>query len=339
MKSFFLRIAYKAAALYYGRRYADISRRDEARDIFADEPRREIAWPGGARFVCNVQFDDFCALSKQNGPYDFGGAVGEGVNAVFAAFLDAYPEVRVTVFSIPRPTFKNYRGIYYGDTGDRYDLSHPANSAAALYLRSRAPQVEIACHGYGHIGRAIPFYLAPMEFEFASAEETQRDIAAARAIFSSLGIPIAGFRPPAWGVGENNGFAFIEGLRAHAFRYVSLSSPYSGLNRNEKRVSNVYPDRYAGMLTMPQNVSLGWSIDRIIAAVDRIAEYGGVLTLMGHYSGQDDWMEDGIGKRTIGKIEAVLAHINERYGADSVWHATLAEVADFWHNQQDARRG
>ena len=104
-------------------------------------------------------------------------------------------------------------------------------------------------------------------------------------------------------------------------------------------MSNVYPDRYAGMLTMPQNVSLGWSIDRIIAAVDRIAEYGGVLTLMGHYSGQDDWMEDGIGKRTIGKIEAVLAHINERYGADSVWHATLAEVADFWHNHQDACRG
>lgn len=333
MKNFFIRACHKISSVFYEKKYSNIFMRDESRDIFAQEENKKIIWPQNKKFACNIQFDDFCAKSKKNGPYDFGGSFGRGINLAFDAFLSAHPEVQVTIFAIPCPTFKNYKGIYYGNTDDLFNLSNPEYKNLTEWMKAKKDRVEIACHGYAHIQYAKPFFLGPAEFEFASIDDAKKSIAKALDIFAQLEVPIQGFRPPAWGIGENSNFALLEALQKSNFEYVSLSSPYCGLNWHHKRVSNVYPEYYNGMLTIPQNISLAWDMHRIMAAVDKVASMNGVVTLMGHYSGEYDWMEDGIGEKNFSKISAVLEYMYSCYGKDNIWHATLAEIAHFWHNQ------
>lgn len=329
---FYVRLRNKLSSIWYGRRYKNIFHRDESRNIFEGEKTKNIVWPGNKKVALNIQFDDFCARSRKNNTYDFGGDPQGGINVLFDAFLKKHPEVKVTLFTIPRPSFKNYEGIYYGNTQDLYDISHNEHVKLVGWIQEKKERVEIACHGLGHIQREIPFFLSPAEFEFRSISDSLGDIEKARNIFKKVNLEPKGFRPPAWGIGENNNFQFLEALKQSNFSYVSLSSPYSGLNWSSKKVSNVYPQYYEGMLNIPQNISIAWSMERIKAAIDQIVSINGVITLMGHYVAEYDWMEDGIGRINLEKISEILKYIDEIYGSDSVWYATLAEISDFWHN-------
>ncbi len=186
MKNFLIRACHKFSSIFYENKYHNIFTRDESRDIFAQEENKKIIWPQNKKFVCNIQFDDFCAKSKDNGPYDFGGSFGAGINLAFDSFLAAHPEVQVTIFATPHPTFRNYKGIYYGNTDDLFNLSNPEYKNVVEWMKAKKDRVEIACHGYTHIQRAIPFFLGPAEFEFSSVNDAKKSIVKALDIFARL---------------------------------------------------------------------------------------------------------------------------------------------------------
>lgn len=320
---------------YFGQRYRDVSVKDFSRDLFADETVREAQWPNGARAAVNLQFDDFCAKSKGNYRYDYGGAYRNGINVPFEKLLDEYPELRTTLFAVPNAQFKNVQGVFYGRYDDRYALDRSEHRDLVTWLKSNEGRIEVACHGLTHVQTTVPYFLGALEFEFQTCHEARATLAQALKIFSNVGLGPRGFRPPAWGVGWNAQFGLVEALKDFSFAYVSLSSPLSGLNWREQQVSNVYPQYYGGLLNLPQNVSLAWPIERITEATRKVVEHGGMVTLMGHYVGEDDWMEDGIGPRTLGKVRAVVRFLNGAYPGQ-VWYATLAEIADHWHAKYPA---
>ncbi|MBI5220418.1 MAG: DUF2334 domain-containing protein [Candidatus Liptonbacteria bacterium] len=386
-----LRFLNGLATRFYARQYRDIFRKDFSRDLFAGEVVRSITWPasadgsgplrqsyseasgvkarlaeasGVARAAFNLNLDDFSTQSRRNSRYDYGGAVGEGVNKILGGLMAAHPELRVTLFAVPCAHYVNSHGIFYGTTWHkgRFSLAHPANRPLIAWLKSLAPRLEVAIHGYHHFRSWPPLFLAAAEFEFASREESLERLCRALDIFASAGLSVSGFRPPAWGIGYNSDFGLLSALRdlsgqdtdlgrsrdnaqqhartiehAHgrnqdqtSFKYVSASSPLSGLNWDRKRVSNIYPERYEGLLNLPQNVSLAWPTERILETVSKIVQMGGLVSLMGHMNAEDHWMEDGLGPRNLAKIEAVLEYLRREH-AGKIWFATLAEIADFWH--------
>ena len=109
---------------------------------------------------------------------------------------------------------------------------------------------------------------------------------------------------------------------------MSLSSPLSGLNWDKKRVSNIYPQYYDNLLNLPQNISILWDMEKIRQTIDKIVEFNGMITLMGHYKKDSD---DGITKENLIKISEILDYIATK----QVWYATLSEIADFWKNAKN----
>lgn len=341
MREYILKIAQGLSNRWYGLRYLNISRKDFSRDLFTGENPQKINWPNGARFSFNLNFDDYSVKSLHNNNYDYGGAVGEGVNKIFTDLLADYPELKVTLFTVPNARFKNLAGTFYGRVGDdRYSLSRPEYTPLINWFKSHNTQVEVAMHGYDHLNPKTKLFLAPAEFELmTNKNEIGSRLANGWAIFHKVGLEIKGFRPPMWGVGHNSGFGLVKQLAAEDFSYVSCSSPLSGLNWDEKRVSNIYPEYFivpateleSKLLNLPQNVSISWPIEKILETIDRIAEMGGLVSLMGHANAEDAWMADGLGPRSMVKIGSVLLHLKNKYPG-LVWFASLAEVAEFYHS-------
>ena len=331
MNYIFLRALHSIYKKYY-RGIIDISQKDFSRDMFLGEEKKEVVWPGGARAAFNLQFDDFCGHSKKNSAYDYGGSCGEGIHIPFDDLLARYPFLKVTLFAIPNARFQNREGLFYGveKSETKFDLSQPQFSNLVSWINGKSNQVEIACHGYQHVQQKTKLFLAPAEFEFDTEKEAQDKIEKALSIFQKIKIPIHGFRAPMWGIGYNRYFEFLQALQKFRFAYVALSSPLSGLNWDKKRVSNIYPSVYEGFLNIPQNISLSWDIERIKKNIDRIIEYRGVITVMGHYNKQYDWMNDGIGEESIEKINRIVEYLQESY-AGHIYFATLSDIARVWN--------
>jgi uncharacterized protein DUF2334 len=310
----------------YGMWCRDISVKDPARDPFREERKMSVRWPNGAIAAFNLQFDDFCSRSGVAGEYDFGGDHAGKINSLTDRLLAGHLDLKITLFAIPDADFKNWRGIYYRRQKGNFKLSENKELVHWLVARQR---IEVACHGYDHLNPRTKPFLGAAEFEFLSTEDSLRRIEDALDIFRQAGINVSGFRPPAWGIGFNSGFGLLGALKKSNFSYVSLSSPLSGLNWDAKRVSNVYPTNYEGLLNIPQNVPLGLPLGKIYFLIDRIISYGGLISLMGHYNEEDHWMQDGIGEKNIEKIERVLDYLEVKYSG-KIWYAQLKEVADVW---------
>lgn len=345
----FFRLLHGLLNRYYRQRFADISQKDITRDIFAGEISQPISWPNSARFAFNLNFDDYSAKSLKNSRYDYGGSVGEGVNKILTDLLDQHPELKTTLFVVPNARFLNQGGIFYGRVkDDRYSLDRPECTPLAEWFHIHSPQIEVATHGYDHLNPKTGLFLAPAEFELMSnTAEIHCRLYGSWEIFKNIGIEPKGFRPPMWGIGHNSNLALLRQLVEEDFTYVSCSSPLSGLNWDKKRVSNIYPEYFitplhltdafgytrneseSRLLNLPQNVSLIWPLEKILSTIDRIAEMGGLVSLMGHANAEDAWMEDGLGPRNIAKIEAILAHLAQKYPGQ-VWFATLAEIAEHY---------
>lgn len=331
MNIFLIRILNFLAKKYYSRYYKNIFIKDEKRDLFENEQKKQIIWPNDIKAVFNLQFDDFCAKSKENSFYDYGGKFNKGINVLFEDFLNQYSFLKITLFVIPSANFKNWQGIFYGKHKDenKFNLSNPQFYNLIRWLKKKEDQIEIACHGYNHFQNKIKYFLGPAEFEFLNEKESEARIEKSLEIFNKVGIYPNGFRPPCWGVGHNSNFGLISALKKLSFTYISLSSLLSGLNWDEKRVSNIYPQYYQGLLNIPQNISILWDIEKIKKTIDKIIEFNGIIILMGHYNEQNNWMSDGIGKENLEKIGEIIDYLNQNY-PNQIWYAKLNEIADYW---------
>lgn len=321
MNIFLLRILFFLAKNYYSQKYKNISIKQENRDLFENEEKKQIIWHNNAKAVFNLQFDDFSAQIFKE----------KQINFLFNNFLKKHSFLKTTLFIVPNANFKNQEGIVYGWEKDenQYNLSNKEYQEGLInWLKNNDEQIEISCHGLNHFQNNIKYFLPEAEFEFQKEEQVILTIKKALSIFSKIGFEPKGFRPPAWGIGYNSDFGLIKALGNFNFSYVSLSSIFSGLNWDKKRVSNIYPQYFDNLLNMPQNISILWPLEKIKQTIDKIIDYNGLITLMGHYKKQEKYC-DGLTKEKIEKIEKILNYLSEKY-QNQIWYAKLNQVADFW---------
>ena len=310
----------KLAAWHYTRNGMRNINQKRTLDDLSAEPNQTITWPYGKRAAFNLQFDD--ANPKPGPPYDFGGNPSGEVRGQLNAFLADYPFVHVDLFIIADAIFKGdgeSPGTY--PAGQWAIDNHPE---FCTYIQDH-PQLHANNHGLHHYQDAVSYFLQAREFEFKSAEQARAAIIQAQVHFTNAGFKPAGFKPSGWGIGHNANFGLIDALKTCQFDYVCLSSPVSGLNWEARRVSNLYPEDYCGLVNIPQNISLNWPLEQILATVDTIVQKGGVVTPQGHMIGQDKWMADGIGPRTIDTIRAIVDHLEARY-AGEIYYGSLADI-------------
>lgn len=323
---------YQVARLWYDSicRFHNIDRKRVV-DIFSGSGQKEIGWPEGKLAAFNLQFDDASAKDGVSDPYDYGGNPDGALVRSYLRLLEEEPELQVTLFVIPDPTFRE-KGFYRGVVPDG-TWALDRRWAFSAFLKT-LPRTEIANHGLHHYQDEVRYFLKAREFEFKTRAECRETIDRSQAIFERAGFLPIGFKPSGWGIGHNADFGLLEALSDSGFSYVALSSPVSGLNWDRNRVSNIYPQFVGGLLNIPQNVSLSWALPVILKTIDAIIERRGVVTIQGHFCEQDRWMEDGIGPRMVEKIRDVMAYVKARY-SDQIWFAQLADIARFCHEHKD----
>lgn len=328
-KKLWLQLFYQNAALFYTKRRGliniDIKRKAS---IFENHVRVPTAWPNKARSVFNLQMDDCCPKDSHYDCFDYGGDL-KGPLWRHLEDLLTHPKLRVNLFIISDAIFVE-KGFYRGEwaRGTWSVLNHPA----FVEKIKSYPRVEPSCHGLYHYQDNVKHFLKAREFEFLNKQISRIHVEKAFELLDRVGFKPRGFKPSGWGIGHNSGFGLLEALKTVNLSFSCLSTPISGLNWEMNRVSNIYPSYYEGLLTVPQNVSLNWTLERILYEADRIVDQNGIITLQGHFNRQYNWMSDGLGTDSVKKIKALLKHLDTKY-PDEIWYASLGEIADLWRKQ------
>lgn len=313
----------------YLRGYKNIDKKVRRPDIFS-EPYRNISWPHHTKAAFVLHLDDFCCKGFHNDVFDFGGFPKKGINKDLFDFLEMYPFVKGTAFTIPDPLFVG-RGIRSSFSFQgRFSIIADEHRHWITWVCSRtfSKRIEIASHGLHHCQDDVKDFLVSREFEFKDRIASRDVIIRSEKLFSDAGIPIFGFKPSGWGIGHNSKFGIIDALKESSYLYACLSSPVSGLNWDIKRVSDLYPQLYEGILNIPQNITMNDSINNIVRLADRIVEAGGIIAPQLHYNKEDAWMSDGIGPRNLRKLGVLIDHLERNYPG-KIWYATCYDIAAF----------
>jgi hypothetical protein len=296
-------------------------------DLFAGEVAQKIQWPNKRQAVLNLQFDDFCPKTSP-GDLDYGGTPNAGVNKLFFDTLRKFPSVKATLFTIPAPRFREV-GLY-NDPHDeqRFSVANPTHKRWAAWIRAKK-NIEIADHGLHHYQDDVRYAFPFAEFMFKDLRRATKALRAARELFAAAGMHVHGTRPPAYELGKN--LAFVDAAKQAGFSYIAASTPIYGLNLFRKRVSNIYPHWFRGMLNIPGNLSIHQPLANIKDQIDKIVAMHGVITLRGHYVLGTEHMANGIDARTMQNMEDVIRYLVERY-PNKIWFATAHEIAQ-WYTQ------
>lgn len=323
--------------MYYYRlkinKYVDISKKKD-KDIFMNEKRKKILWPNKKIAAFTLQFDDFSVKSKKDGEkYDFGGDINSDTNILFKNLLMNFKFLKVTLFTIANHKGKHECIFNEAWPENKFIITNKKFKPIINWIKSFDSQIEIANHGLYHWQDNVKYFLHSREYEFKSKKESTDSILKAQNLLKKAGFSPKGFKPSGWGVAYNNNFALISALKSFNFDYVCLSTPKSGLNWDKKRVSNIYPQDYQGLLNIPQNINTNERLDIIFHKIDKIIKFNGIISLQLHFNEQYNWMCDGIGSDSISKIIAILNYVNKKYKG-KVWFAKLEEIAKWWRKKQ-----
>ncbi|MCG2825360.1 MAG: DUF2334 domain-containing protein [Thermoplasmatales archaeon] len=292
-------------------------------DIFEKEEKHTCPWNNYIA-AFNLNFDDFCTKDGGNGEYDFGGPNSE-LNKIFFSFLKKYPYLKVTMFMVPNPIFKNI-GLYnekHKENG--YIITNPKYEKWVQWVKSQK-NIEIACHGLYHYQEDLKYTYPSAEFIWKGESECYETLIKAKNLLESVGIEVYGMRPPAWAPGKN--FALINAI-SKLFFYGACSTPTRGLNLQTKRVSNIYPQFYKNMLNIPSNLSIDEDPRNMVKVIDGIIKYNGLISLRGHYLYGTKYIKNGIDEENLNHIGEILDYLNEEY-PNKIWYATLYDVAKLW---------
>lgn len=289
-------------------------------DMFEGEQEKRIKllaqkktiWPKGCIAAFNLQFDDFCAKEE------LGGLPNKGVNELFFNAIKRFPFVKTTMFTIPDPKFDD----------DSRDYSINTNKQWLRWIRSRKfSKIEIANHGLNHLQHDLKDVYPAGEFLAKDLSNATQTLLKANGLFKKSGINTSGTRPPAYELGKN--LEFIEAAKLAGFGYVAASTPLYGLNLFKKRVSNIYPEFYDGILNLPANISIHQSLAEAKPIIDRIMQMNGLITLRGHYVLGTDRLSNGIDQNTMKNMTDIIDYIITNYKG-RIWFATLDEIARWW---------
>ena len=277
-------------------------------------------------FLC---IDDLCLYDGQNGTLDYGGDQEGYVKTQICSLLDRFPELAITFFLIPSPTFIG-NGLKTGliKHQKHYDISNfKIFNTCFPWLLNFKDRVEFAVHGNHHNQTLIKQYHPYAEFLTLDNESAVKNVADALNKFSMAGYSPIGFKPPAWVLNRSDNFQieeFVNGIQKLGIQYVSLSTPMSGLNREKKIMSHVFPSKIGECINLPQNINLNWDDEYITRVLKEIIFLGGMVVPQIHSVAKSNDMNDGIGLETIRKIELIINTVKEY---DSQYQfATLRQI-------------
>jgi len=277
-------------------------------------------WPRGHLAAFNLSFDDVFPYTSSL--HNHGEDILTGwLNQEFERMLLDFPWLKVTLFVCPNMSSENSRPNHYLITRPKY-----RDWVAWLRRLVGSGRVEVADHGYTHLNTVVGPKPSPAEFANLSVREIQAALEQAKEIFASIGITVVGVRPPAWGVGKD--LAIVKAVKDSGFLYGALSAVGHGLNAGMKRVSDVFPAWYEGLLNLPQNLTLEEPEPVAYRVIDRTVSMGGMIGLKAHYSTSLS-IRAGLHPKNLQRLRRILAYIEKSYD-DTVWPATLKEIAEFW---------
>jgi len=312
----------------------DISTFNTSDTLFLQEKeKKKLTWNNDFTASFVLQFDDFSTQAKIHGAhYDYGGDPNSKINRMFEQLLKDFPFLKVTLFTVANPKFKRNGKTLKVWPENKFVITNPKFKEWISWIKEYEDQIEIANHGLYHWQDDIKFFLQNREFEFKNEKNCVSTILKAQNLFKKAGFDPKGFKPAGWGVGHNTNFALIKALKKIGlFEYVCLSSPRRGLNWKEKKVSNLFPSYYEGLLNIPQN--LGILESNIYKKVDKIVKYHGVVSLQLHFNEQGNWMNDGIGSRTFKVLYKLFNHLKTKHKKE-IWFAKMIDIAKWWKESQ-----
>ena len=292
-------------------------------------------WPYNCLSAFCLEFDDLSAKSKIWGDLEYGGDVTSELNKRFFILLDKFPFLKVTQFAVPNPWFYEIGNSnnYYKDkfliSNKKYQLF--VEKILNKFISSN--QVEVADHGYRHYQPNSSSKRKWIEFESCNKKEIVRLINKAKDEFKKIGLNVVGTRPPGWGLGINN--AFVDAAKELEFSYISASNFTAGLNKKVYKTSNIYPSYFDGILNIPCNIGIDWSIPYLKKVISRILKYEGFISLHGHYV--DSYtISNGLTEENHKNVMNIIDHLQGSYG-NRIWFANYKNIAQYWIAKNDLK--
>jgi predicted deacetylase len=273
--------------------------------------------------VCNLNFDDLCPKYLDHDGLDYGGRPRVGVAGRLAALLERWPEVAVTLFAIPDATMRKRR--WRIGARPSYDISSPDHSDWLLFynnLRSRH-NLEFALHGLHHWQTENRLFGRQTEFAFKRPSEAEDSITRALAIFRSVGWEPTGFRQPGWGLTDD--LSLLRVLQRCGLRYIAGSTPDGGLNANCVRVAVDYPCVVMGIVNIPQNVNLDWTLEEMKTRCSDLASGSGLVSIKGHFVDRDD--TNCLSAENLDKLLRLVEHLVVKF-RNRVRFRTCGQIAE-----------
>jgi len=310
--------------------------------------------PEGKRAAVCVSIDDVHPATSRH-PYEAGGDLERGVLGRLAWLLERHDSLRLTLFTTPdwreispaptRRLLASVPGVrdrmFLAPVWPKGTMRLDRHPALVAYLRS-LPRTEVALHGLHHVH---PGPRIPIEFQGQSEAECEEMLNVGRAIFRTAELPRpTGMCPP----GFNTPPALLTAMARTGFAYVASSrdiftavepeatAAMSGL----RGVPLFQPTLVAGgrLAHLPTN----WQATSTPERAFDIVEAGGLLSIKGHAikNAMGHVALDGVDDLYRNYLDLLFRELDSRYG-DSLWWATMAEVADAVHAaaRQEARNG
>lgn len=316
-KSAFYRVIYKIKKRPDYRKKIDLfnGEKKKRKELFGV---RKKLWPKNYFAAFNLQFDDFCTRTDEK--KDLGGIPNKGVNKIFFNNLKKFPFVKTTLFTIP--------DLIEPNICENYSITNHAHKKWLNWVKSKKfAKIEIADHGLNHYQNDVSQIYPAGEFIAKNLKNSYETLLKAKDSFFKAGIKVKGTRPPMYELGRK--FEFIESSKKAGFSYVAASTPIYGLNLFKKRVSNIYPEFYGGILNLPSNISIHQKLSEVKKDIDKIIEMNGLITLRGHYILGTSELANGINEETLKNMSEIITYISKNY-AGKIWFATLEEIAKWW---------
>lgn len=280
--------------------------------------------PQNENIFCNINLDDLCPKYYDEEGLDCGGNIFQGLSVDIRKFLETYPYAAITFFVIPSCiSIRNKSSRANNDTR-RYDISSSKNQDWLNYYKilSHSYTIEFSVHGCFHYQSENLVFGHHTEFAFKSEDESSVAILTALDIFNNAGLNPKGFRPPGWDM--NSDLSLCKVLNNNGFFYIAASSFDGGFNSGKVRVHNYYPTLIDGILNLPQNVELDWSLERIYSEIAQIVEHKGIISIKGHF--YDAVGTNSLSSENIKKLYEIFVHLNSKY-PNLIKFSTMHDIA------------
>lgn len=258
-----------------------------------------------------ISYDDISFMNGEYGTRNYGGNINDQFMKEFDQFNTSNQDLKTTLFFVPSPLY--IKASDFGSTLKKEYFSISHNEHHPLIEKLTSPLFEVALHGYHHVRSRPLDYFSAFEFDFVTPEKAEQLLLLGKEKLSKH-FEIKGFKPPAWSTGHlNSSFSLVKALAKVEFDYVCLSSPSNGLNWDTKRCSHLYPTIInKSLFSIPQNLSILWSLEQLKEASDIILSKKGILNIQLHFVESFKYLKDGIDEFNLNKLSDLISYLKTR---------------------------